>query len=172
MSLKNIRRKTAPDANKMESEPSPPARAIAAAEKKLSSVVKSEPAVRRTVRAAARIADRLTEGDREKALETIRGAMEAENVIYDGSARKLVRTPEYKTRLAAATLLLAYDEGLPVKRQITLTGDFKGAEDVMDRFRNSPEGAKTLAGLVGLGLKLEVGGEAIDIETETVDPET
>jgi len=139
-----------------------------AAEEKLANIIKTEPSVRKIIRKAAVLADLMTGEDIEADARVIREATQAETRIYDVDNKQWLAFPDHKTRLAATTLRRAYTEGLPVKRQITLTGTFASAEEVLERLRSSPEAMKAIA---GAGVALEIGGEIIDNESEKVEDE-
>jgi hypothetical protein len=143
--------------------------AVAHAEKKLQKVIKEEPAVRKVVRASARLADFITQEDREENARVIREAANATMRIYSKEKKDLVEVPDHKTRLAAATLRLAYDEGTPVKRSVTIASDFHSADEVVRAIQSSPEASRALAALSGLGLTLEADGEIINTIPETVN---
>jgi hypothetical protein len=134
--------------------------------RKIAELRRDEPAVRAIVRKSKMLADLITEEDLQVDARVIRDACEAEQHVYDPDTKRHVNKPDHKTRLAATTLRRAYHEGTPVKRQITLTGTFAGAEDVLERLKASPEALKAIA---GAGVKLEIGGEVIDIEAEKVE---
>lgn len=142
---------------------------IEASKAKLRETIKEEPAVSKVVKKAARLADMITDDDRIAAKRVIREAMNAEGRFYDHANKRLDVHPDHKTRLAAATLQLAYDEGLPVKRSIELRADVGTADEALKALRESPEAMKALQALSGLGLHLEAGGEVIDIETEQTE---
>lgn len=137
------------------------ARGISDAEAKLTKAVRADPPARKVVRLAARLADRITEDDRQKAVEVIRGAMSASITTYDPKKRALVELPDFKTQMAAATLLIAYDEGTPIKRVAAVVSHVD-SEDMVARFRDSPEMLSVMKTISGLGMKLEVGGEVIE----------
>jgi len=141
---------------------------FSASEAKLSQAIKDEPAVRKVVRRSARLADLITDDDRVRAKEVIRDAMEATTRIYDGKAKALDIQPDHKTRLAAATLQLAYDEGTPVKRSVSISADFRSADEIVKAIQASPEASRALAALSGLGIRLEAEGEIINIIPENV----
>jgi cell division septum initiation protein DivIVA len=135
--------------------------ATQAAEKKLSALMKNEPAVRKIIRKAAVLADLITEEDIEDDARVIREATKATLHIFDKDANVMREFPDHKTRLAAATLRRAYHEGLPVKRSVTLTGDFQSAEQLIERLQTSPEALKAI---MGSGIQVAVDGEVIDGE--------
>lgn len=143
-----------------------PDQAVESSVSKLAQAADKEPAVRKVVRASKRLADRLDETNRERAKEVLVDAMEASGTMFDPEAKALRNIPDHKTRLAAATLVLAYDEGLPVKRTVTLTGDFQTADQLIDRLRSSPE---ALRAIMGAGVKIEVAGEVIEGEFSPVE---
>ena len=136
------------------------------AEERLKKSVRLEPAVKKIVKQAARLADMITDDDRVKAKTVIREAMDATCWRSDGSGKssRIVVEPDHKTRLAASTLQLAYDEGLPVKRSIVLTGDFKTSDEFAKMIEGSPEAARAIQTLAGLGIGIENEGEIIDVE--------
>ena len=138
---------------------------------KLTQAIKDERLVRKVVRASARLADLITDDDRIRAKAVIREAMEANTRVYDGKAKALDIQPDHKTRLAAATLQLAYDEGTPVKRSVTITSDFRSAEDILEVMRQSPEATRAIRALSGLGIEIEADAETINTMTETVKSE-
>lgn len=141
---------------------------IEAAEEKLGELFKNEPTVRRLVRRAASLADRITEVDRDATLQAIRRALHAHISIYDHHAMQLVKVPDHKTQLAAATLLLAYDEGTPVKRIAAVVQSHTTAAERVEALKQSPEMFKAMRALSGLGVGVEVEGVLIDVETEDV----
>jgi hypothetical protein len=80
----------------------------------------------------------------ENALRTIEDAMN--NAMW--SPEK----PDYRTRMEAAKLILAYAVGLPVVRQIRITGDFSTFGDKISKLAESPEGLRTLKQLKEMGV--------------------
>lgn len=141
------------------------------AERKLAKAIKVEPAVRKVVKAAARLADFITPEDRAENARVIREAKRAMHRVYSKEKKDLIEVPDHKTRLAATTLELAYDEGTPVKRSITITSDFRSAEEIVKAINSSPEASRAMAALSGLGLTLESGGEVINTIPESVNIE-
>lgn len=138
------------------------------AERKLTKTIKEEPAVRKVVKAAARLADFITDEDREENARVIREAKRATMRIYSKEKKDLVEVPDHKTRLAAATLDLAYTEGTPVKRSVSITADFRSADEIIGAIQASPEASRALAALSGLGIQLEAEGQVINTIPETV----
>jgi len=138
--------------------------------RKLDKAIKKESAVAKVVKRSARLADMITDEDRVKAKKVITEAMEATcwRAAEEGSGKKCTVEPDYKTRLAAATLQLAYDEGLPVKRSIVLTGDFKSAEDLASELKDSPEALRVFRKLNEQGIQVVHDGEVIDLQPEDV----
>ena len=78
--------------------------------------------------------------------------------------------PDFKTRIAAANMIAAYKEGLPVQRQVVLTKAFESAEETIKKIKDSPELLKAIQTLQGGGLSLEADGEMIDIQTIKIPP--
>ena len=145
-----------------------PAQAAEMSELKLTKAMKEEPAVRKVVKKAARLADMISDDDRQRAKDVIREAMEAVTRVYDHKSKSLDIQPDHKTRLAAATLQLAYDEGTPIKRSVTISTEFRSAEDILEAMRRSPEASRAMRALSGLGIPLEIEGEIINTMPETV----
>lgn len=137
-------------------------------ERRLNDAIEKEPAVRKVVKKSARLADRITEEDRDKSMEVIREALGATNRIYNREKGAVDIYPDCKTRLAAATLLLAYDEGLPVKRSVVLTGDFKSADELIAGLKDSPEAQRMLKALSWQGVQLVHDGEVIDLPAKSM----
>jgi hypothetical protein len=52
--------------------------------------------------------------------------------------------PDHKTRIQAANMVAAYREGLPVHRQIQLTGEFEDLQTLMEPMQQSPAGRESL----------------------------
>jgi hypothetical protein len=144
---------------------SPPAveSVIEAGAAKIREIEKREPRAVRIMKGAARLADMITDADRVRAKDVIRQAMEATNRNYDRAKGGFDEYPDHKTRLAAATLQLAYDEGLPVKREISINGTFESFETVLDRLKQSPEARRMLS---SMGMNLDVQKSPVEIEAE------
>ena len=118
-------------------------------------------------------ADFIPERDRADNIIVIREAKKAKGRHYDVDLKQFVDWPDHKTRLAAATLQLAYDEGTPVQRQVVLSASFDSADKTIAKIKESPELLKAIQALQGVGLTLENGaGEVIDIEAEGVIQKT
>jgi hypothetical protein len=111
---------------------------------KMKNLWRMEPAVRHIMRRSAALADQLTEQDVEDDARVIREAANATIIAYDPHQKKHVERPDHKTRLAATTLRRAYHEGLPVKREISLQGNFESGESVIERIKASPEAMRML----------------------------
>ena len=117
----------------------------------------------------------LTDEDLQSVAEVYRGALHANqrHWVDEGKDPKSGRArghweiiPDFKTRIAAANMIAAYKEGLPVQRQMVLTKAFESAEETIKKIKDSPELTKAIQTLQGGGLALEAGGEIIDIESE------
>lgn len=137
-------------------------------EKQIEEIVRKEPAVRKVIKAAAKLADFIEHEDRAESMEVIRNAKRAMHHIYDQDLHKLVEVPDHKIRLAAVALERPYDEGSPIKRTVTLTGDFQSAEQLIERLQSSPEALKAI---MGSGIQVAVDGEVIEGEFTTVRPD-
>jgi peptidyl-tRNA hydrolase len=87
---------------------------------------------------AVSINELLTEHDQHENLRVIRQAKRATHRIYDGEQKRLIEVPDHKTRLAAVTLELAYSEGRPVERQMSLSGKFEDLAALQERLKHSP----------------------------------
>lgn len=135
----------------------------AAANRKLGDLRTNESAVRKIVRASASIAAMITNEDREKAIQVIREAMNATVWVYDPGTRRHIHSPDWKTRLAAVTLGLAYGEGLPVKRIAAVVHDHTTPEDRLRAFQDSPQMTNAIRALSGLGVSMVAEGDVIDI---------
>ncbi len=115
------------------------------------------------VRAVRRLADCIKENAADKNAQVIEDAKNATHRVFDPASRTMIEVPDHKTRLAAVTLELAYVEGTPVKREISVTGTFESFETVLDRLKQSPEARRMLA---GIGMNLDVQKSPIEIEAE------
>ena len=107
-------------------------------------------ALKKIQKAAARIADSLTDADTEECLRVVREAKKATHRIFDQTLRRMIEVPDHKTRLAAVMLSLAYDEGLPIQKKIQVVQEFRSADDILERFRQSPEAMRMLRTLADL----------------------
>jgi hypothetical protein len=130
---------------------------------KLAELRKKEPSIRPVVRAVRRLADCIKENAADKNAQVIEDAKNATHRVFDPASRTMIEVPDHKTRLAAVTLELAYVEGTPVKREISVTGTFESFETVLDRLKQSPEARRMLA---GIGMNLDVQKSPIEIEAE------
>ena len=176
MSLENLKSKIKKVGKTRETEGSPAkslARACsknshqnsrARAEKKLAEIIKQQPAVSKVVKKAACLADLMSDQDRADNMRVLREAKNAIHHVYDKDLERLVEKPDHKTRLAATALSLAYDEGLPVQRQVVLTKAFESIEETIKKIRGSPELMKALMTLQAGGMAVEAGGNVIDIK--------
>jgi hypothetical protein len=86
----------------------------------------------KVIKKAASIAELLTEHDQEENLRVIREAKRATYRVFNLETKKMEEVPDHKTRLAAVVLDLAYREGKPVERQISVIGS---AEDFVEVLR-------------------------------------
>ena len=53
------------------------------------------------------------------------------------ATKQLIEVPDHKTRLAAVTLELAYTEGRPIERQMSLSGKFEDLASLQQRVMQS-----------------------------------
>jgi hypothetical protein len=118
------------------------------------------------VKKAACLADLMTDKDREDNMRVLREAKNAMHHVYDKDIERLVEKPDHKTRLAATTLQLAYDEGLPVQRQVVITKKFETAGEIIASVKQSPELLKAIMAINAQGIQIEADGQVIDIETD------
>jgi hypothetical protein len=116
----------------------------------------------------------LTDEDLQSVVEVYRGALHANqrHWVDEGKDPKTGRArghweiiPDFKTRIAAANMIAAYKEGLPVQRQLVVAKTFRSAEETVSKLRQSPELIQALKSLTEAGVELEVDGQVIDIET-------
>jgi hypothetical protein len=91
--------------------------------------------------------DSISDDDVEAVGRVYREAMNATHRYWrdDGKDPKTGRAkgawviePDHKTRLAAANMIAAYKEGLPVQRQIRLGANFTELRDEVEAFKRSP----------------------------------
>ena len=153
MQIKKVK-KTVGKAETCQSLPAPD---IAGATAKLSNLVRNEPAIRKVIKAAARIADFITDEDRAENAKVIRAAKSATHRYFDLKSKEWTESPYHKTRLAAVALELAYDEGLPVQRSVSISGSFQDAAELMETLNESPATSEALKMLSNMGIKVEAG---------------
>ena len=117
----------------------------------------------------------LTDEDLQSVAEVYRGALHANqrHWVDEGKDPKSGRArghweiiPDFKTRIAAANMIAAYKEGLPVQRQVVLAKAFQSAEETIKRIRQSPELVRAIKNLTVAGVEVEAEGELIHIETD------
>jgi hypothetical protein len=116
----------------------------AAAEEKLARLRREEPALRPVLRTAVRLADLIEASDIAQAKRVISDAMTATHRVYNPISRSFDHVPDHRSRIAAVTLQLAYHEGLPVKREISVQANFESGESVIERIKASPEAMRML----------------------------
>jgi hypothetical protein len=121
-----------------------PESATSPSESRLLKLRKEGHPIRAIVKASARLADCIKEGSSEKNAQVIEDAKNATHRIFDPGSRTMIEVPDHKTRLAAVTLELAYVEGLPVKREISVQANFESGESVIERIKASPEAMRML----------------------------
>jgi hypothetical protein len=86
--------------------------------------------------------------------------------VFDPATKQLIEVPDHKTRLAAVTLELAYSEGRPVERQMSLTGKFEDLATLQDKLKNSPAYLEHIASLQKTVEGKEIAPALPDAETE------
>ena len=87
----------------------------------------------------------MNDNDVEQIVRVYREAMYAEHRFWkdqgkDDDGRALgewVFEPDHKTRVAAANMVAAYAEGLPVQRQLIATGKIEDFEQILGRVRGN-----------------------------------
>jgi hypothetical protein len=102
------------------------------------------PSLAKVIKKAISISDRLTERDQAASMRVLREAKAATHRIYDPATKQLIEVPDHKTRLAAVTLELAYTEGRPIERQISVSGDVDDFAAMLEKARNSPAALASL----------------------------
>jgi hypothetical protein len=124
--------------------------------------------------------DALTDEDLDRVARVYREAMDAETWVWvdEGNDEKTGRAkghrqflPDHKTRIAAANMVAAYKEGLPVQRQVRLDGKFSELSDVVERFKQSPAGQRYMRLIAG-GEVQESGGEKQVENAREIEPGT
>lgn len=137
------------------------------ATEKLFRLQSSEPACRKIVRAAAKIADQLTDDDRRSFARVLRRCLRARHQpSWDIEKKKMVSKPDYRTQLAAVTLGLAYTEGPPTQKVAVAHAQVPTSE-MLERYRESPAMLEALRAASGLGAAVEIEGQVIDLEEMT-----
>jgi hypothetical protein len=92
----------------------------------------------KVIKKTASIAELLTEDDQQENLRVIREAKSATHRVFNFETKKTEEVPDHKTRLAAITLELAYTEGRPVERQMSVSGKFEDLAALQERLKHSP----------------------------------
>jgi Zn-dependent M32 family carboxypeptidase len=129
---------------------------------KLAKAMKEVSVIRKVVRASARLADFITQEDREDCARVIREAKQATMRVYSKEKGDLIEIPDHKTRLAATTLELAYIEGTPVKRSVEVKADFESADVLIERLRSSPEAMRMFRAYSKQEIPLQHQGQVPD----------
>jgi hypothetical protein len=91
----------------------------------------------KVIKKAASIAELLTEDDQQENLRVIREAKCATHRVFNLETKKMENLPDHKTQLAAVMLDLAYREGKPVERQMSLSGKFEDLLELQERVAQS-----------------------------------
>jgi len=66
----------------------------------------------------------------------LRDAKAATHRVFDPATKQLIEVPDHKTRLAAVTLELAYTEGRPFERQLTVNASSDDFAAMVDKYRH------------------------------------
>ena len=85
---------------------------------------------------------------RTRAVEALERCLEATHSFYDIITEKVITFPDYKTRLAAVIIVLAYTEGRPVERREIVQRNVPTLEQLREQARNSPEMQRALRELL------------------------
>jgi hypothetical protein len=157
MTPKKTKKTTGKSPRARKAPKSRPENATSLSESRLLKLRKEDHPIRAIVKASARLADIITDEDRERAKEVIRQAMDAEHRIFDPATREMIVVADHKIRLAATTLFLAYVEGTPVRREVSVTANFEPLDSVLERLKESPEARRMLSSM-GMNLDVQKSG--------------
>jgi hypothetical protein len=122
--------------------------------------------------------DSINDDDLDQVARVYREAMNAERRYWrddgenaeTGQAKGVwVIEPDHKTRIAAANMVAAYKEGLPVQRQIRLDAHFDELSDVVERFKRSPA-AQDFIQRMAAGQVQKSGGEKLVENARVIEP--
>jgi hypothetical protein len=86
----------------------------------------------KVIKKSISISQLLTERDQAANVRVLREAKSATHRVFDPATKQLIEVPDHKTRLAAITLELAYSEGRPVERQVSINADAQDFEQVLE----------------------------------------
>lgn len=96
------------------------------------------------------IDDLLQGGDaRRRAIDCLLEGLEAERSFYDAGSKSTLTEPDYKTRVTAAEILLAYTDGKPIERKEIVKMTMDSMESYTERIKRSPELRAKLRELLG-----------------------
>ena len=68
----------------------------------------------------------------ETAVQTLEDSMRATRKFYNPISKTYEEEPDYKTRLDAAKTVIAYGDGMPVQRSITVSDSFESLRDALN----------------------------------------
>ncbi len=86
------------------------------------------------------LAKQLSAADlRSKAVAALERGLFAKSKIYDFRNKQMVTCDDFKTQVAAATVLLAYTDGKPIERREIVQRNVSTLEDLRKRAKASPE---------------------------------
>ena len=86
---------------------------------------------------------------RTRAVEALERCLEATHNFYDVIAQKVITFPDYKTRLAAVIIVLAYTDGKPVERREIVTRHATTLDELKAKAKSSPELRAAIQELLG-----------------------
>lgn len=101
------------------------------------------------------------------AIDALRDCLGAEKLFWDKDTQRWRAEPDYPVRLKAAELTLAYAEGRPVERKLTITSTMETFEDKKSSLLQSREGIRSL-----VDLKLISEKEAEEAYSRIIDAQT
>lgn len=93
--------------------------------------------------------DALDDEDLSAVVRVYREAMGATRTFFlpphgKGEKGRWATEPDHKTRIAAANMVAAYMEGLPIQRQLTMRGEFAELGEMINEMRASGEAARLM----------------------------
>jgi hypothetical protein len=99
----------------------------------------------KVIKKALSISELLTERDQADSVRVLRQAKAATHRVFDPATKQLIEVRDHKTRLAAVTMELAYTEGRPIERQMSLSGKFEDLAAMQERLKHSPAFQRIMA---------------------------
>ena len=83
----------------------------------------------------------------EQAVSAIEDGLSATRRFWSPITKSFIDEPDHKTRLDAAKTILAYHEGTPVQRVVTVTESFESLRDAIAAATHSEEAQRALRDL-------------------------